>query len=84
MNTNTIILIAIAGAAYLYLRSRREEQATGYSGPPAVITNESSNLAERVSGDVLVSFAKRTINSRNLPRPNSGTGPNAAERMAGG
>lgn len=82
MNTSTIILIVGAGALYLYLRGRRQDES-GYTGPPAVITNESSNLAERVAGDVLISFAKRTVSSRNLPRPNSPTGSSAADRMAG-
>ena len=77
MNTNTIILVVAAGAIYLYLRGRRSNEVSGYSGPPAVITNESSNLAARVSGSVLKAQA---IRSRDLPRPNEGVG-NAADRM---
>lgn len=77
MNTNTVILVVAAGAVYFYLRGRRTSESSGPSGPAAVITNESRNLAERVSGSVL---KRQAIRSRDLPRPNEGVG-NAADRM---
>jgi hypothetical protein len=83
MNTNTIILVVAAGAIYFYLRGRRSTLSAEYTGPPAVITNESTNLAERVSGSVL---KRQAIRSRDLPRPNENvppTGSSAADRMNG-
>ena len=87
MKTNTIILVAAAGAVAWYLYSRRGMRLFG---PSAELTMSEGPLQTRVSGAVLKAQA---IRSRTLPtyganydpdtNTNSGTGRSAADRMTG-